>query len=55
LQHCGTQADNACSTVPCAPVVKCTNTLMTEEAAMLQHAALPTAATGAFSVDWWCK
>ena len=32
LQHCGTQADNACSTSPCVRAVKCTNTLMTEEA-----------------------
>jgi hypothetical protein len=55
LQHCSVQADNACYASPCVPVVKCTNTLMTEAAAMLQHAALTTVTTNAFSVDWRCK
>jgi len=41
-------------TLPCVLAVKCTNTLMTEEVPMLQHAAMTTAASDALSVDWWC-
>ena len=41
--------------LPYVPAVKCTNTLMTEAAAMLQHAAVTTAASDALSVGWCCK
>ncbi len=50
LQH-RLQADTSCNTSLCIPAVKCNNMLMAEEAAVLQHVALTTAATLMLCLD----